>query len=94
MNTDPKKWNPFKFLRDSGRKPDADSPQSPPASEPWRVGWPDIPRLFSRDPWRAMEDFFHDPFAARGALERWFETSAHRVSSRASTWSTRGRYCV
>jgi HSP20 family protein len=22
--------------------------------------------------WRAMEDFFQDPFAARGALERWF----------------------
>jgi HSP20 family protein len=72
MNTDPKKWNPFKFLRGSGRSPDADSPQSPPASEPSRVGWSDIPRLFSRDPWRAMEDFFHDPFAARGALERWF----------------------
>lgn len=34
--------------------------------------WPDIPRLLSRDPWRAMEDLFHDPFAARGALERWF----------------------
>ena len=72
MNTDLKKWNPFKFLRGSGRKPDADNPQSPQASEPWRVPWPDIPRLFSRDQWRAMEDFFHDPFAARGALERWF----------------------
>jgi HSP20 family protein len=28
MNTDLKKWNPFKFLRGSGRKPDGDSPQS------------------------------------------------------------------
>jgi HSP20 family protein len=72
MHTDPRKWNPFKFLRGAGRKPDADSPQSPSASDPWRVGLSDIPRLFSRDPWRAMEDFFHDPFAARGALERWF----------------------
>ena len=72
MNTDPKKWNPFKFLRGSGRKPEADSAQSPPDSEPSRVPWPDISRLFPRDPWRAMEDFFHDPFAARGALERWF----------------------
>jgi HSP20 family protein len=70
MNTDLKKWNPFKFLRGSGSK--ADSPQSPPASDQWRVGWPDISRLFSRDPWRTMEDFFHDPFVARGALERWF----------------------
>ena len=41
-------------------------------SEPSRVPWPDIPRLFSRDAWRAMEDFFHDPFAAHGPLERWF----------------------
>ena len=72
MNTDLKKWNPFKFLRGSGRKPDADSPQSPSASDPWHAGWPDIARLFSRDPWRTMEDLFHDPFAARGALERWF----------------------
>jgi hypothetical protein len=36
MNTDPKKWNPFKFLQSAGRKPDADIPQSPAASEPWR----------------------------------------------------------
>ncbi|SOE46931.1 Molecular chaperone IbpA, HSP20 family [Burkholderia sp. OK233] len=72
MNTDLKKWNPFKFLRGSGRKPDGDSPQSQPASEPSRVPWPDIQRLFPRDPWRAMEDFFHDPFAGRGVLERWF----------------------
>jgi HSP20 family protein len=72
MNTDRKKWNPFKFLRGSARQSDADTPQSPHASEQGRVPWPDIPRFFSRDPWRAMEDFFHDPFAARGALERWF----------------------
>src|SRR4051812_47788157 len=64
MNIEPKKWNLFKFLRGSGRKSDSDSEsaQNAPASEPGRVSWPDIPRLFSRDPWRAMEDFFHDPF--------------------------------
>jgi HSP20 family protein len=72
MNTDPKKWNLFKFLRDSRRKPDAESAQTPPDGEPSLAPWPDISRLFSRDPWRAMEDLFHDPFAARGALERWF----------------------
>ena len=72
MNTDPKKWNPFKFLRGSGRKPEADSVQRQPDSEASRVPWPDISRLFPRDSWRAMEDFFHDPFVARGALERWF----------------------
>ncbi|WNC95322.1 Hsp20/alpha crystallin family protein (plasmid) [Paraburkholderia sp. FT54] len=72
MNPDLKKWNPFKFLRGSARRQDTDSAQSGPGSESSRVPWPDIPRLFSRDPWRGMEDFFHDPFAARGALERWF----------------------
>ncbi|MGF6918830.1 hypothetical protein OKW28_003003 [Paraburkholderia sp. 40] len=94
MNTDPKKWNPFKFLRGAARKSDADSPESPPANEQWRAPWPDIPRLFAREPWRALEEFFHDPFAGRGALERWLATSVHRASSRASTWSTKGRYCA
>jgi HSP20 family protein len=72
MNPDPKKWNPFKFLRGSGRKPEADSAQTSADGEAPRVGWPDVQRLFSRDSWRAMEDLFLDPFAARGALERWF----------------------
>jgi HSP20 family protein len=72
MNTDRRKWNPFKFLRGSAGKPDPASPQGQPASEQWRAAWPDISRVFSRDPWRAMEDFLHDPFAARGTLERRF----------------------
>lgn len=73
MNTDPKKWNPFKFLRGSARKSDADeNSETPSANEQWRASWPDIQRLFSREPWRAMEEFLHDPFAGRGALERWF----------------------
>ncbi|KND57724.1 Molecular chaperone (small heat shock protein) [Candidatus Paraburkholderia schumanniana] len=72
MNADPKKWNPFKFLRGVARKADADTSESPPASEQWRSSWPDIPRLFSREPWRVVEEFFHDPFAGRGTLERWF----------------------
>ena len=55
MNADPKKWNPFKFLRGSGRKPEAGSGQSTPDSEPPRGPWPDISRLLSRDPWRASE---------------------------------------
>ncbi|PRY05081.1 Hsp20/alpha crystallin family protein [Paraburkholderia sp. BL25I1N1] len=72
MNTDLKKWNPFKFLRRAGRKSDADSPESQPATDPWRASWPDLPGLFMREPWRVVEEFFHDPFAGRGALERWF----------------------
>lgn len=61
MNTDPKKWNPFKFLRGAGRKSGADSPEGPPASEQWRAPFSDIPRFFSREPWRAVEEFFHGP---------------------------------
>lgn len=72
MNTDLKKWNPFKFLRGAGRKHDADSPAGTPAGESWRAPWSEMPRIFSREPWRAVEEFFHDPFAGRGALERWF----------------------
>ena len=72
MNTDPKKWNLFKFLREAARKSNPDSLEGPPGSEQWRASWPDIPRLFSREPWRAVEEFFHDPFAGRSALERWF----------------------
>lgn len=73
MSTDPKKWNPFKFLRGSARKSDADErTETPSTNEQWRASWPDVPRLFSSEAWRAMEEFFHDPFAGRGALERWF----------------------
>jgi HSP20 family protein len=72
MNHDPKKWNPFKFLRGSGSKSDTDSPESQRSGEPWRAAWPDIQRLFSRESLRALEDFFPDPFAVRGTLERWF----------------------
>jgi hypothetical protein len=43
------------------------------------IGWPDISRLFSPDSWRAIEDFFHDPFAARGTLERWMNAGRRPV---------------
>ncbi|CAL8480886.1 HSP20 family protein (plasmid) [Caballeronia sp. S22] len=72
MSTDPRKWNPFKFLRGGTRRSDADKDEDPPASEQWRPPWPDTPRFFSRDPWHALEEFFHDPFGGRGALDRWF----------------------
>ncbi|SAK77084.1 heat shock protein Hsp20 [Caballeronia catudaia] len=73
MSTDPKKWNPFKFLRGAARKSDADeNGETRPADEQWRAFRPDMPRLFSREPWRAVEEFFHDPFAGRGVVERWF----------------------
>jgi HSP20 family protein len=72
MNNDPKKWNPFKFIRGSIGKSGTDGPDTQAASEQGRATWPDIQRLFSRDSLRAMEDFFLDPFAVRGTLERWF----------------------
>jgi HSP20 family protein len=72
MNTDLKKWNPFKFLRGAGRNADAERQESSLASEQWRASWSEIPRFFSREPWRAVEELLHDPFARRGTLERWF----------------------
>ncbi|MCP3709504.1 Hsp20/alpha crystallin family protein [Paraburkholderia sp. CNPSo 3274] len=72
MSPDPKRWNPFKFLRAASRKSDAQGRESTSASENERASMPDIARLFSREPWRAMEEFFLDPFAGRGALDRWF----------------------
>ena len=92
MTTDSKKWNPFKFLRGSGRKPGADSAQTSADGEASRVGWPDVQRLFSRDSWRAMEYLFLDPFAARGALERWSgELSSSRFLSPISRFQARCR---
>ena len=59
-----------------GPQPEAENASAntsaPPSSDQWRAAWPDISRLFPRDSWRAVEEFFHDPFAGRGALERWF----------------------
>jgi HSP20 family protein len=60
MNNDLKKWNPFKFLRGAGRQSDTDSAEGPLASDQYCT------------PWRAVEEFLHDPFAGRGVLERWF----------------------
>jgi HSP20 family protein len=60
MNNDPKKWNPFKFIRGSIGKSGTDGPDTQAASEQGRATWPDIQRLFSRDSLRAMEDFFLD----------------------------------
>lgn len=72
MNTGPKKWNPFKFLRGAAGKSGGDGPESPPENEQWRAPGPDISRLFSGESWHALEEFLRDPFAGRGAIERWF----------------------
>ena len=60
MNNDLGKWNPFKFLRGTRRRSDADSAEGSLANDQWRA------------PWRAVEEFLHDPFAGPGVLERWF----------------------
>ncbi|WP_320534188.1 Hsp20/alpha crystallin family protein [Robbsia andropogonis] len=72
MNTDLKKWNPFKFFRSKGHTSNADNLESPSPNEQSRASLPDMLRLFSRDQWRAVEEFFLDPFAGHSALERWF----------------------
>ena len=71
MDVDPKKWNPFRFLR-GARRSGADSTDASSTGDQWRSPWPDFQRLFSREPWRAFEDFFSDPFSGRSVLERWF----------------------
>ncbi|RAS22403.1 Hsp20/alpha crystallin family protein [Paraburkholderia bryophila] len=83
MNNDLKKWNPFKFIRGSVGKSGTDGPCNQAASEPGLTTWPDLQRLFSRDSLRAMEDFFLDPFAVRGTLDRWFgDFSSSRLQPR------------
>lgn len=72
MNTDLKKWNPFKFLRGVGRKSGADTLDGMSETEQWRTSWSDGPRFFSREPWRVVEELLRDPFSGRGASERWF----------------------
>lgn len=72
MNMDLQKWNPFKFLRKSDEKSGADAPGKSSALMPSSSDWPDVSKLMSLDPWRMASEFFHDPFAGFGALDRWF----------------------
>jgi HSP20 family protein len=73
MNTDLSKWNPFKFLRKTQtEKTGEQSSTNAPTSKHWLAEWPDVSRFFSSDPWRAMGDFLHDPFAGVSGLDRWF----------------------
>ncbi|WP_042875979.1 Hsp20/alpha crystallin family protein [Cupriavidus necator] len=74
MKTELGKWKPFKFLRRAtADKPsrEASSPNVPaPKDRP--PDWPDVSRLFSGEPWRAMSEFLHEPFAGFSGLDRWF----------------------
>jgi HSP20 family protein len=72
MNTDLQKWNPFKFLRKSEDKSEATERGKSSAVKPFSPDWPDVSRLLATDPWRMVSEFFHDPFAGFGALDRWF----------------------
>ncbi|MDW3687809.1 Hsp20/alpha crystallin family protein [Cupriavidus sp. CV2] len=73
MKTELGKWNPFKFLRKttSDKQPMGDA-SDVPATRHGTPDWPDVSRLFSSDPWRAMGEFLHEPFAGFGGLDRWF----------------------
>src|SRR5260370_37366785 len=73
MNTDLSKWNPFKFLRKTQTEKAGEQTSSSAAtSKHWLAEWPDVSRLFSADPWRAMGELRRDPFAGVGGLGRWF----------------------
>ncbi len=95
MNTDPKKWNPFKFLRGSARKQQADSAPDTPASGQWRAAWPDISRLFRAIRGVRSRSFSMIRSAGRGALERWFgDFSSSRFPPRIDVPSTKARSCA
>ncbi|SPA56249.1 Molecular chaperone Hsp20 [Cupriavidus taiwanensis] len=73
MKTDLGKWNPFKFLRrPAAEKPSSDEPSNVPVPRHRASEWPDVARLFSGEPWRAMGEFLHEPFAGFSGLDRWF----------------------
>lgn len=50
----------------------ANTDQGKQASRHEITEWSNMLRLFSSDAWRAMNEFFHDPFAEFGSLDRWF----------------------
>ena len=67
------KWNPFKFLRKTtDEKPAANESSGAVPPRHRLPEWPDVSRIFSGDPWRAMGDFLHEPFANFSGLDRWF----------------------
>ncbi|WP_454743444.1 Hsp20/alpha crystallin family protein [Cupriavidus necator] len=73
MKTDLGRWNPFKFLRRTAAdKPSEHESTNAPAPRHWAPEWPDVSRVFSGDPWRAMSEFLHEPFAGFSGLDRWF----------------------
>lgn len=73
MKTELGKWSPFKFLRKTtaDKQPMGNAPNVP-APRHGTPDWPDVSRLFSSDPWRAMGEFLPDPGAGFGGLDRWF----------------------
>src|ERR1700676_1710876 len=72
MNTDLKKWNPFKFLRRTRDASTVSDPPSNAAPKKWPPEWSDLSRLFSRDPLQAMSEFFQEPRTGFSDIDRWF----------------------
>ncbi|WP_373376896.1 Hsp20/alpha crystallin family protein [Cupriavidus nantongensis] len=73
MKTELGKWNPFKFLRKTTEeKSPADTTAGGIPTRHRGGEWPDVSRFFAGEPWRAMGDFFHEPLANFGGLDRWF----------------------
>lgn len=55
MKTEVGKWNPFKSLRKpSGAEDSADQATGTRSPRHRMPDWPDMSRLFSVEPWRAM----------------------------------------
>lgn len=73
MKTEVGKWNPFKFLRkSSGTEERGSQAAETPAPRHRLTDFPDVSRLFSIEPWRAMGGLLQEPFASFPGLDRWF----------------------
>lgn len=79
------KWGSFKFRRKtatSKASPDDAPAGSASQSQDRSPEWPDLSRLFSADPWRAMGDFLHEPLANISGLGWFGDFSSSRFHPR------------
>ncbi|SAL68867.1 heat shock protein Hsp20 [Caballeronia udeis] len=70
MNPELRNWNPFKFLRRTSQESPASQSADSAGGKHEFLEWPELPRRFLNDPWRAMSDLFQEPFF--NERDRWF----------------------
>lgn len=70
MSTELKNWNPFKFLRGTSHQSTTAQSADSAGEKHGFLEWPELPLRLLRDPWRAMNELFQEPFSSD--LDRWF----------------------